>query len=102
MRDAHLIKRVQDRQKGSANVVTDNDREGDDDDDDSDVNGHSSGDWRRLQSLMMQLRKAANHPFLFPGAERTPSWLPANESIVQVRQTTHDYIHPLMYCTTLY
>lgn len=26
--------------------------------------------WKRLQSLLAQLRKAANHPYLFPGAER--------------------------------
>jgi SWI/SNF-related matrix-associated actin-dependent regulator of chromatin subfamily A member 5 len=26
-------------------------------------------DWKRLQSLMMQLRKCCNHPYLFPGAE---------------------------------
>lgn len=26
-------------------------------------------DWRKLQSLLAQLRKAANHPYLFPGAE---------------------------------
>ena len=26
-------------------------------------------DWKRLSSLLMQLRKCCNHPFLFPGAE---------------------------------
>lgn len=25
--------------------------------------------WRKLQSLLMQLRKCCNHPYLFPGAE---------------------------------
>mmetsp|Transcript_29170 Transcript_29170/g.56796 ORF Transcript_29170/g.56796 Transcript_29170/m.56796 type:complete len:1721 (-) Transcript_29170:714-5876(-) len=37
----------------------------------------TSQDWRKLQSLMMQLRKCCNHPFLFPGAEdsiRGSSW----------------------------
>lgn len=29
----------------------------------------TGADWRRLQMMLMQLRKAANHPFLFPGAE---------------------------------
>ena len=28
-----------------------------------------STDWKRLQSLMMQLRKCANHPYLFPDAD---------------------------------
>jgi SNF2 family DNA or RNA helicase len=32
--------------------------------------GHVSGDdMKKLQSLIMQLRKAANHPYLFDGAE---------------------------------
>jgi SNF2 family DNA or RNA helicase len=25
--------------------------------------------WQKLQSLIMQLRKCCNHPYLFPGAE---------------------------------
>jgi hypothetical protein len=29
----------------------------------------SAGDWRRLQMLLCQLRKACNHPYLFKGAE---------------------------------
>jgi SWI/SNF-related matrix-associated actin-dependent regulator of chromatin subfamily A member 5 len=29
-------------------------------------------DWKKLQSLLAQLRKAANHPYLFPGAETDP------------------------------
>ncbi len=29
----------------------------------------TGGDWKKLMSLMMQLRKCCNHPFLFPGAE---------------------------------
>ena len=29
----------------------------------------SGADWKRLSSLLMQLRKCCNHPFLFPGAE---------------------------------
>ena len=29
----------------------------------------TGGEWRKLQSLMVQLRKCCNHPFLFPGAE---------------------------------
>jgi SWI/SNF-related matrix-associated actin-dependent regulator of chromatin subfamily A member 5 len=34
------------------------------------VNGQTAGDdMRKLQSLAMQLRKAANHPYLFDGAE---------------------------------
>ena len=33
------------------------------------VGQESGGDWKRLQSLLMQLRKCCNHPFLFPNAE---------------------------------
>ena len=29
----------------------------------------AGADWKRLQSLLMQLRKCCNHPFLFPSAE---------------------------------
>ena len=29
----------------------------------------SSNSWKKLQSLLVQLRKAANHPYLFPDAE---------------------------------
>ena len=28
-----------------------------------------SNDWKKLQSLLMQLRKCINHPYKFPGAE---------------------------------
>ena len=28
--------------------------------------------WKKLQSLMMQLRKCANHPYLFDGADPAP------------------------------
>jgi SWI/SNF-related matrix-associated actin-dependent regulator of chromatin subfamily A member 5 len=34
-----------------------------------------STDWKRLQSLMMQLRKCCNHPYLFPGADPNPGEL---------------------------
>lgn len=30
---------------------------------------HTAQDWKKLQMLLMQLRKCCNHPFLFPGAE---------------------------------
>lgn len=33
---------------------------------------NTASDWRKLQMLLMQLRKCANHPFLFPGAEADP------------------------------
>ena len=42
----------------------------------------SASEWKRLQSLLMQLRKAGNHPYLFPGAEDLSEGLDANESIV--------------------
>jgi len=29
----------------------------------------SGTDWKKLQSLLMQLRKCCNHPFLFPDVE---------------------------------
>jgi SWI/SNF-related matrix-associated actin-dependent regulator of chromatin subfamily A member 5 len=34
-----------------------------------DVSAAGVSDWRKLNSLMAQLRKAANHPYLFDGAE---------------------------------
>jgi SWI/SNF-related matrix-associated actin-dependent regulator of chromatin subfamily A member 5 len=40
-----------------------------------------STDWKRLQSLMMQLRKCCNHPYLFPGADPNPGEL--DEGLVQ-------------------
>ena len=90
MRDAKLLKRVEDRRAGRVGGVGgvggaggDTDAVADADAEASDVNGHAAGDWKRLQSLFMQLRKASNHPFLFPGAERTPSWLPATEEIIK-------------------
>jgi hypothetical protein len=47
MRDAHLIKRLRDRQTGltKTSIEADNDE----DDDETDVNGAGAGDWRRLQ-----------------------------------------------------
>ena len=32
----------------------------------------SKASWKKLQSLMMQLRKCANHPYLFDGADPAP------------------------------
>ena len=44
--------------------------------------GHISGeDMKRLQMLMVQLRKAANHPYLFDGAEDHMSQLTAEEIV---------------------
>ena len=34
--------------------------------------GGGGNDWRRLCSLVMQLRKCCNHPYLFPGRPSTP------------------------------
>lgn len=39
-------------------------------------------DWRKLNSLMAQLRKAANHPYLFEGAEPASLDGRANEDII--------------------
>jgi SWI/SNF-related matrix-associated actin-dependent regulator of chromatin subfamily A member 5 len=39
-----------------------------------------SSEWKRLQSLMMQLRKCCDHPYLFPGADPHPDTI--DESIV--------------------
>ena len=51
-----------------------------------DVNdSKDSGAWKKLQSLLAQLRKAANHPFLFPDAESIsddPNAAHTNEDIV--------------------
>ena len=33
------------------------------------VNGAAKGDKMRLLNILMQLRKCANHPYLFEGAE---------------------------------
>lgn len=52
--------------------------------------GHSGGgsgsrvrdtDWSKLQSLLAQLRKACNHPYLFPGAETDPQPTPTEEIV---------------------
>ena len=46
------------------------DEQKNEEDEDLDVVGREAGnDWAKLQSLMMQLRKVCNHPFLFPNAE---------------------------------
>lgn len=37
--------------------------------------------WKKLQSLFMQLRKVCNHPYLFPEADATPGY--TNESLIQ-------------------
>lgn len=34
--------------------------------------GSGDGKWRKLMNLLMQLRKACNHPYLLPGAEPAP------------------------------
>ena len=34
-----------------------------------DLSARQGADWKRLSSLLMQLRKCCNHPFLFPGVE---------------------------------
>ena len=34
--------------------------------------GAASGGWKKLQSLLMQLRKCCNHPYLFEGADPDP------------------------------
>jgi len=65
--DAELLERVEDQlnNNGGANPTPGpNGEEAGDDTNPSSVN-----DWKRLQSLMMQLRKCCNHPYLFQGAE---------------------------------
>jgi|LakMenEpi03Aug12_release.lakeMendotaPanAssembly.Ray.scaffolds.fasta_scaffold602933_2 SNF2 family DNA or RNA helicase len=45
--------------------------------------GHVSGDdMKKLQSLIMQLRKAANHPYLFDGAEDPELYGATSDEIV--------------------
>ena len=34
----------------------------------------SGAEWKRLSSLLMQLRKCCNHPYLFDGAEPGPPY----------------------------
>ena len=38
----------------------------------ADAAAASGTDWKKLSSLLMQLRKCCNHPFLFPGVEPPP------------------------------
>ena len=60
LRDSKLLERVEAQAKSSSSDSATN----------QDVVGQESGgDWKRLQSLLMQLRKCCNHPFLFPNAE---------------------------------
>ncbi|KAH9255375.1 hypothetical protein BASA81_006494 [Batrachochytrium salamandrivorans] len=63
LNDAALLERVEDSltTEGNAAAVTTTGGEQED--------VQQSNDWKRLQSLMMQLRKCCNHPYLFPGAE---------------------------------
>jgi len=63
LRDSKLLERVEAQAKSTALIHSSTTT----DDDDGQENG--SGDWKRLQSLLMQLRKCCNHPFLFPNAE---------------------------------
>jgi SWI/SNF-related matrix-associated actin-dependent regulator of chromatin subfamily A member 5 len=35
-------------------------------------NGEETSEWKRLQSLMMQLRKCCDHPYMFTGADPNP------------------------------
>jgi SWI/SNF-related matrix-associated actin-dependent regulator of chromatin subfamily A member 5 len=38
-------------------------------------------EWKKLQSLLAQLRKASNHPYLFPDAETDPGEEPTDEIV---------------------
>lgn len=69
-----LEKKTEESQNGNPNA-----------DEDSTEGGEDSGSWKKLQSLLAQLRKAANHPFLFPDAEKIsddPNVASTNEDIV--------------------
>ena len=60
LRDSKLLERVEAQAKSSSSDSATN----------QDVVGQESGgDWKRLQSLFMQLRQCCNHPLLFPNAE---------------------------------
>lgn len=37
------------------------------------VDDETKSEWKRLQSLLMQLRKTCNHPYLFAGADPNPN-----------------------------
>jgi SWI/SNF-related matrix-associated actin-dependent regulator of chromatin subfamily A member 5 len=43
--------------------------EGDEEEEDEDKPPEQQGEWRKLSSLLIQLRKCCNHPYLFPSAE---------------------------------
>eukprot|EP00611_Tribonema_gayanum_P023708 TRINITY_DN5050_c0_g1_i1.p1 TRINITY_DN5050_c0_g1~~TRINITY_DN5050_c0_g1_i1.p1 ORF type:complete len:1003 (+),score=418.58 TRINITY_DN5050_c0_g1_i1:2044-5052(+) len=58
-RDSDVLQRLE----GSATATTN---------EDGVVLAPAGNDWKRLQSLMMQLRKCCNHPYLFPGADPDP------------------------------
>ena len=44
-------------------------REGDGEDGEDGDDAGATGEWRRMKSLLMQMRKCCNHPYLFPSAE---------------------------------
>ena len=46
----------------------------------------NSSEWKRLQSLLAQLRKAANHPYLFKYVDRRKEYLRIAHFLVSIRR----------------
>ena len=100
MKDVGLLQAAaaQNEASSSAAATAGGDGAGEDDSlvlkagDDQDIGGGGAGgdgteggpgqtsEWKRLQSLMMQLRKCCDHPYLFSGADPHPETI--DESIV--------------------
>ena len=49
--------------------------------------GPQTGAWKKLQSLLMQLRKCCNHPYLFEGADPDPGV--TDESLIEASGKVH-------------
>lgn len=58
----------------------------------------AGSDWRKLNSLMAQLRKAANHPYLFEGAEPPSLDGRAGEDIITASGNVPPSIPPMLPC----
>jgi SNF2 family DNA or RNA helicase len=65
---------------GNQEAGAEGQEEGDEDEDEDDREAH---EWKRLNNLLMQLRKVCNHPFSLPGSEPAFDGESTGEAIVQ-------------------
>jgi hypothetical protein len=56
--------------------------------------------WAKLQSLVMQLRKCCNHPYLFPDAEPSFDGLTTGMALLCRSHLHPDYVQTLAHCTS--